>query len=93
MKNSPSRLHTIKNISSSPALQIRGVFCIDVDQGSLINEKNWKIALPCFFFFFFFFFFFCGGYADLSKHTCVKGHFYQELRDLGAFRFVPSTAI
>ena len=36
------RLHTTKNISPSPTLQFGGVFCIDVDQGSLINKKNEK---------------------------------------------------
>ena len=45
----------------------------------------------------FFFFFFCGGCADLmpfSTYLCKKKkHFYQELRDLGAFYFVSSTAI
>ena len=35
----PIRLHTTKNISPSPTLQIGGVFYIDVDQGSLINKK------------------------------------------------------
>ena len=44
------RLHTTKNISPSPTLQFGGVFCIDVDQGSLINKNNWKIALACLFF-------------------------------------------
>ena len=34
------RLHTTKNISPSPTLQFGGVFCIDVDQGSLINKKK-----------------------------------------------------
>ena len=43
-------LHTTKNISPSPTLQFGGVFCIDVDQGSLINKKKWKIALACLFF-------------------------------------------
>ena len=33
------RLHTTKNISPSPTLQFDGVFCIDVDQGSLIKKK------------------------------------------------------
>ena len=39
---------------------------------------------------------FCGGCADLmpfSTNLCKKKHFYQELRDLGAFYFVSSTAI
>ena len=36
------RLHTTKNISPSPTLQFGGVFCIDVDQGSLVNKKNEK---------------------------------------------------
>ena len=36
------RLHTTKKISPSPILQIGGVFCIDVDQESLINKKNEK---------------------------------------------------
>ena len=39
---------------------------------------------------------FCGGYADLmpfSTNLCKKKHFYQELRDFGAFCFVSSTAI
>ena len=29
----------------------------------------------------------------LSQHISVKKHFYQKLRDLGAFYFVSSTAI
>ena len=33
------RLHTTKKISPSPILQMGGVFCIDVDQESLINKK------------------------------------------------------
>ena len=44
------RLHTTKKILPSPPLQIGGVFCIDVDRGSFINKKNWKIALACLFF-------------------------------------------
>ena len=36
------RLHTTKNISPSPTLQIGGVRYIDVDQGSLIYEKSEK---------------------------------------------------
>ena len=39
---------------------------------------------------------FCGGCADLmpfSTNLCKKKHFYQELRDMGAFNFVSSTAI
>ena len=46
------RLHTTKNISTSPTLQIGVVFYIDADHGSLINKKKkkWKIALACLFF-------------------------------------------
>ena len=83
------RLHTTKNISPSPTLQLGGVFCIDVDQGSLINKKKMKNSLGLLIF--------CGGCADLmpfSTNLCKKKkHFYQELRDLGAFYFVSSTAI
>ena len=89
LKRMTCRLHTTKNISPSPTLQFGGVFYIDVDQGSLINKKNWKIALACLFF-----------VVDaliwcLSQQISVKKkkHFYQELRDLGAFYFVSSTAI
>ena len=83
-----------QKISPSPTLQIGGVFCIDVDQGSLINKKKkMKNSLGLLIF--------CGGCADLmpfSTYLCKKKkqkkkHFYQELRDLGAFYFVSSTAI
>ena len=70
------RLHTTKNISPSPTLQFGSVFYIDVDQGSLINKKNWKIALACLFF--------CGGCADMmpfSTNLCKKKpkRFYSNL--------------
>ena len=54
----------------------------------LIKKKKWKIALACLFF-----------VVDaliwcLSQQISVKKrHFYQELRDLGAFYFVSSTVI
>ena len=35
----PCWLHTTKKFSPSPILQIGGVFCIDVDQESLINKQ------------------------------------------------------
>ena len=59
-----------------------------VDKGSLINKKKLKNSLGLLIF--------CGGCADLmpfSTNLCKKKHFYQELRDLGAFYFVSSTAI
>ena len=37
--HTPPGLHTTKNISPSPLLQIGSVCYIDVDQGSLINRK------------------------------------------------------
>ena len=81
-------MHTTKNISPSPTLQFGGVLYIDVDQGSLINKKM-KNSLGLLIF--------CGGCADLmpfSTNLCKKKSiFYQELRDLGAFYFVSSTAI
>ena len=77
----PIRLHTTKNISPSPTLQFGGVFCIDVDQGSLINKKNWKIALACLFF-----------VVDaliwcLSQQISVKKAFLSRTERFGSFLF------
>ena len=61
------RLHTTKKISPSPILQIGGVFCIDVDQESLINKKKLKNRLSLLIF--------CGGCAhlmSLSTYLCKK---------------------
>ena len=70
-----------KNISPSPTLQFGGVFCIDVDQGSLINKKKWKIALACLFF-----------VVDaliwcLSQQISVKKAFLSRTERFGSFLF------
>ena len=75
------RLHTTKNISPSPMLQIGSVCYIDVDQGSLINKKNWKIALACLFF-----------VVDvliwcISQQISVKKAFLSRTERFGSFLF------
>ena len=63
-------LHTTKNISPSPTLQIGSVCYIDVDHGSLINKKKKKNSLGLLIF--------CGECADLmpfSTNLCKKSIF------------------
>ena len=77
----PLWLHTTKKISPSPILQIGGVFCIDVDQESLINKKNENVGLAGLFF-----------VVDvltwsLSQHISVKKAFLSKTERFGSFLF------
>ena len=78
------RLHTTKKFSPRPILQIGGVFCIDVDQESLINKIKMKNRLGLLIF--------CGGCADLmslSTYLCKKKKktFLSKIERFGSFLF------
>ena len=73
--------HHNKKISPSPILQIGGVYYRDVE-GSLINKKDWKIALACF----------CGRCADLMPFSTnlIRKTFLSRTERFGSFLFLPS---